>query len=77
MHGTTIGRIHSEHQCMHGTNIIGYLCLYTESPNSLIIVLSMYRPDTALEYLKRILKWYSTELFSLKCLSIEQCFDPF
>ena len=39
-------------------------CLYTESPNSLIIVLSMYRPDTALEYLKLIFKWYSTELFS-------------
>ena len=54
-----------------------FFFLYTESPNSLIIVLSMYRPDTALEYLKRIFKWYSTELFSLKCLSIEQCFDPF
>ena len=37
-------------------------CLYTESPNSLIIVLSIYRPDTALQYVKLLFKWYSTEL---------------
>ena len=62
---------------IYGTYKSNAQSLYTESPNSLIIVLSMYRPDTALEYLKRIFKWYSTELFSLKCLSVEQCFDPF
>ena len=54
-----------------------FCSLYTESPNSLIIVLSMYGPNTALKYLKRIFERYSTELFALKCLSVEQYFDPF